>query len=71
MKKLVLVMNKDTYEIRPFKESNWQSVTRNNERIALVMDEPSAMQVIYNDIRQFGTCKFLTREDFREVTIEA
>jgi len=64
---LTLTHKKDTYTIKSHYESTWKTVYRNGEHIGLVMDECSAMQVIYTDISKTDTINYLTLKDFEEI----
>ena len=55
-----------TYKLHRFKDSKWIRVEKDGEMLALVMDKPSAYQVVFTHIvDNGGQCEKLDRNDFK------
>lgn len=59
-----LTQNK-RYTIKTHQSSEWISVHKDDKFYALLLDKPSAYQVIHRDIKlDGGECEFLSDKDF-------
>jgi hypothetical protein len=56
-----------SYAIEMFENSSWCRAKHNDKNIALCMDQDTARQVIYRDIKENGgECDYLYDDDFEE-----